>query len=195
MQSMVESLIPTRAEVLDVANAVIDGTDAVMLSEESAVGQHPAAAVAAMARVCIGAESYASDYRPYADAPRHYHRTDEAIAKASIDTANRLGVKAIAALTSSGATALWMSRIGSDIPIFAFTPHVATQRKVALYHGVHPTAFPAEAPDAPLEEITSSLLGVKAVEEGDLIIVTMGDLMGVQGATNTLKIIRVREQV
>ena len=142
MESMIQNPIPTRAEVSDVSNAVMDGTDAVMLSGETAVGKYPVKSIRAMSEVCQGAELF-----PLPEGlTRHrigdyFERVDEAIAMAVMYTANHLGVKAIIALTESGSTALWMSRIRSDIPIYAFTPHVATSRRVTMYRGVGSVFF------------------------------------------------------
>lgn len=197
MQSMVESQIPTRAEVFDVANAVLDGTDAVMLSAETAVGHYPDKAVAAMDRICRGAErqmaTMGSERRSYTS----FDRVDEAIAKASIYTANHLGVKAIAALTESGATPLWMSRISSGIPIYSLTRHVSTRRKVTLYRGVYPVSFEFTSTDH-MEVNRDAIDELKrrgAVHDGDLVIITKGDLTGVAGGTNAMKIVRVGELV
>ncbi|CAK0766554.1 pyruvate kinase II [Gammaproteobacteria bacterium] len=193
MESMIHSPIPTRAEVFDVANAVLDGTDAVMLSAETAVGHYPDKAVAAMDRICRGAEkqhlSMATDY--WVD--QHFSRTDEAIAMAAMYTANHLRVKAIVALTESGSTPLWMSRITSSIPIYALTPHVETQRKVTLYRGVYPIGFSLSATDHPRVnlEAVEELMRRGAVQDGDLAIITKGDLIGVQGGTNAMKIVRI----
>ncbi|MGB0721967.1 MAG: pyruvate kinase [Gammaproteobacteria bacterium] len=193
MQSMVDSPIPTRAEVLDVANAVMDGTDAVMLSAETAVGKYPAKTVAAMDRVCRGAEPHTKDALKHALASESYQRMDEAIAKASIITAQKLGVKAIAALTESGATALWMSRALSSIPVYALTPHVHTRRKVTMYRGVHPVSFDVSTSNhaAANKEAIDDLVRRNAVRDGDLVIITKGDLMGTQGGTNAMKIVKV----
>ena len=193
MESMIENPIPTRAEVFDVANAVLDGTDAVMLSAETAAGKHPVKAVAAMDRICREAEkqpiAMVSDHR----LNTRFGRTDEAIAMAAMYTANHLGVRAIAALTESGATPLWMSRISSGIPIYALTPHVATRRKVTLYRGVYPVSFKVESTDHPVvnKEAVDELVRRGAVRDGDLVIITKGDLMGVHGGTNAMKIVRV----
>ncbi len=197
MQSMVESQIPTRAEVFDVANAVLDGTDAVMLSAETATGRYPAKAVAAMDRICRGAERQADAVTVERRNPTRFQRVDEAIAKASIYTANHLGVKAIAALTESGATALWMSRVTSDIPIYAMTRHVATRRKVTLYRGVYPVSFDVTTTDHATvnREIVDELVRRGAVRDGDLVIITKGDLSGVAGGTNAMKIVRVGELI
>ncbi|RFA31221.1 pyruvate kinase [Alkalilimnicola ehrlichii] len=192
MQSMVHSPQPTRAEVLDVANAILDGTDAVMLSEETAAGEHPVAVVEAMARICQGTERYQRFHRGR-EQGRGYRYVDEAIAKASIDTANRLQVKAIAAFTESGSTALWMSRIGTEVPIYAFTRHDATQRRLSLYRGVYPRRFDiTEADHSQVNrEVVGQLESEGAVATGDLVIITKGDLAGVEGGTNTMKIVRV----
>jgi pyruvate kinase len=195
MQSMVENQIPTRAEVFDVANAVLDGTDAVMLSEETATGRFPVKAIEAMDRICRGAEK-----QNVAALSRHrvtseFQHVDEAIAMACMYTANHLNVRVIAALTESGATTQWMSRISSDIPIYAMTRHEATRRKVALYRGVYPLAFDINATtDSDInKDVTRELLEHGMVEDGDLVLITKGDMMGTHGATNTLKIIRVGE--
>ncbi|MCC5794923.1 MAG: pyruvate kinase [Chromatiales bacterium] len=194
MESMIHSRVPTRAEVSDVANAVIDGTDAVMLSAETAVGTHPARAVAAMADVCVGAEAYHLTLgRPSHRLDDRFQSVDEAIAMAVMYAANHLDVKCIIALTESGSTPLWMSRIRSDIPIFAFTRHEATKRRVALYRGVYPISFDITHTDAQrvYREIFALLQGMGHVADGDLVIFTRGELSGVAGGTNTMKILRV----
>jgi pyruvate kinase len=193
MESMIEKPIPTRAEVFDVANAVLDGTDAVMLSAETAVGKYPAQAVAAMDRVCREAEKQrqarTSDHRINTE----FQRIDEAIAMATMYTANHLGVKAIASLTESGSTPLWMSRISSGIPIYALTRHVSTRRKVTLYRGVYPVSFELSADDVETSnrEIIDELLRRGTVRDGDLIVITKGDRRGIGGGTNLMKILRV----
>ncbi|MGD8616694.1 MAG: pyruvate kinase, partial [Gammaproteobacteria bacterium] len=147
MQSMIENPIPTRAEVFDVANAVIDGTDAVMLSAETAAGRHVAKVIEAMDRICRGAERQRVEVAFERRTGVQFNRIDEAIAKAAMYTANHTGVKAIATLTESGATPLWMSRISSGIPIYALTRHVETRRKVTLYRGVYPVSFDVTTTD------------------------------------------------
>lgn len=194
MESMITSPIPTRAEVSDVANAVMDGTDAVMLSAETAIGQHPVAVINAVNEVCIGAEKYSlARGRTSHRLDDEFKAVDEAIAMAVMYTANHLAVKAIIALTESGSTTLWMSRIRSDIPVYAFTPHATTRRRVTLYRGVYPVSFSIENTDAQhlYQEIFSTLLSNKLVEVGDRVIFTKGDLKGVSGGTNAMKIIRV----
>jgi pyruvate kinase len=195
MQSMIESPIPTRAEVFDVANAVIDGTDAVMLSAETSTGMYPARVIEAMDRICAGAERQRSTQASERRTNIRFRRADEAIAKATMYTANSLGVKAIAALTESGATPLWMSRIRSGIPIYALTRHVETRRKVTLYRGVYPVSFDVTSTiHAEVNrEAIDELMRRGAVRDGDLVIITKGDLMGVHGGTNAMKIIKVGE--
>jgi pyruvate kinase len=194
MESMVHSRVPTRAEVSDVANAVMDGTDAVMLSAETAVGEHPVRAVAAMSEVCVGAEAYQfSAGRPRDRADDQFEGVDEAIAMAVMYTANHLRPQAIVALTESGSTTLWMSRVRTDIPIFAFTRHEVTRRRVQLYRGVYPVAFDITHSDPALvnQELLGVLRAMGHVEEGDLVIITKGDFTGVSGGTNSMKILRV----
>ncbi|MGH8136042.1 MAG: pyruvate kinase, partial [Steroidobacteraceae bacterium] len=195
MESMIHAPVPTRAEVSDVANAVMDDTDAVMLSAETAVGKHPDKVVRAMAQVIEGAEKWQTSNRP--DLQRVdgvFTRTDEGIAAAVMFTANHMDVRAIVALTESGSTALWMSRIRSDIPIYAFTRHAATQRRVTMYRGVYPVAFDVThpAPEQMYPSIFKRLIDDGLAAEGDLIIVTKGELSGVSGGTNTMKIIQVQ---
>jgi pyruvate kinase len=196
MQSMIDSPIPTRAEVFDVANAVLDGTDAVMLSAETAAGKYPAKVVEAMDRVCREAEKQSevrrSDHRLHSV----FGRIDEAIAMATMYTANHLGVAAIAALTESGATPKWMSRISSGIPIYALTPHVATRRKVTLFRGVYPISFDLRGTDTVRanREVVEELLRRGAIRNDDLVIITKGDFDGREGATNVMKIVRVGDQ-
>ena len=194
MESMIQNPIPTRAEVSDVANAVIDGTDAVMLSGETAVGSYPVEAIKAMSNVCVGAEKFPHPTgRASTRTGDKFAKVDEAIAMAAMYTANHMPVKAIVALTESGATTRWMSRVRSDIPIYAFTPYAATGRRVALYRGVYPVKFELEVThrNRLYAEIFSTLLSNKLVEEGDLVIFTKGDQEGVSGNTNAMKILKV----
>ncbi len=198
MESMINNEAPTRAEVSDVANAVMDGTDAVMLSAETAAGQFPVKTVTAMAEICVGAETY---HQSASRMSRHrmddrFRRVDEAVAMAAMYTANHLDVQAIIALTESGSTALWMSRIRSDIPIFALTRHAETLRRVALYRGVYPVAFDIVHSEVQriYQDVFAVLINMQAVNAGDLVIITKGDLEGVSGGTNGLKILRVTGQ-
>lgn len=193
MESMIHNAIPTRAEVFDVANAILDGTDAVMLSAETATGDHPDVVIEAVARVCLGAER-----NPLTQISKHrlecqFNRVDESIAMATMYTANHLKIKAIIALTESGSTPLWMSRIRSGIPIYGLSRHYASLRKMSLYRGVYPVLF--DVTQLRAEEINEKTIeyvqqqGI--VQEGDLVIVTKGDQLGINGGTNTLKIIQV----
>ncbi len=195
MESMIESPIPTRAEVLDVANAVFDGTDAVMLSAETASGKYPVEAVKAMHRICLEAEKHPRTRRSTHRIDRQFKRVDEAIAMATMYVANHFPVRAIAALTESGATPLWMSRISSGIPIYALTKHLKTCRKVTLYRGVYPIHFRFNTTEhtAQNKAALRELLRCRAVTEEDLVVITKGDLTGVSGGTNTLKIVKVKD--
>ncbi len=195
MESMTHNPVPTRAEVTDVANAVIDDTDAVMLSAETAVGRHPVKAVTAMAQVIVGAEKWQQGRgRERHRMDGQFTKMDEAIAMAVMYTASHLEVQAIVALTETGSTPLWMSRIRSDIPIYAFTRNEATRRRVTLYRGVYPIAF--DVTDGQPEVLFPSIFGLLVQQglaaHGDLVIVTKGDFSGVTGGTNTMKILEVR---
>ncbi|XTI72601.1 pyruvate kinase [Acidithiobacillus sp. AC3] len=194
MESMIHQPIPTRAEVSDVANAVLDGTDAVMLSAETASGQYPVEAVAAMARTCLEVERQmpCDVDEPFFD--RTLERVDETIAAAAILATQRAPIAAIAAFTESGSTALWLSRADSRVPIYALTPQVYTRRKVTLYRGVHPVNFPQSRHDDPLQVMRSAedeLRRRGVVRDGDLILITIGEPIGAPGGTNTLKLVRV----
>jgi len=195
MESMIHSPQPTRAEVSDVANAVLDGTDAVMLSAETAVGDYPVATVQAMDRIILGAErTYQS--RPSEDRPEQgMSHNDEAIARAAMHVANHLsGVKAIIAMTETGTTPRLMSRVRSGMPIFAFTPDPRTRRRVAIYRGVEPQHFEmAGDPGQVNRDAAAQLQRLGLVENGDRLILTKGDAVRVGGGTNTLKIITVGE--
>jgi pyruvate kinase len=196
LESMIHSQVPTRAEVSDIANAVLDGTDAVMLSAETAVGEYPVRAVATMAEICIGAESYYLTLgRPNHRNEDRFQGVDEAIAMAAMYTANHLPVTAIIALTESGSTPLWMSRIRSDIPIFAFTRHEATRRRVVMYRGVYPVPFDITHTNVEriYQEVFQLLLAKGHVRVGDLVIVTKGELSGVAGKTNAMQILSVTQ--
>lgn len=193
LQSMVESPIPTRAEVLDVANAVIDGTDAVMLSQETAAGRHPDKAVAAMRRVCLGAERQFEPTEDLAPGAHHMDRTDQAIAMAAMFLAARVGVRAIVALTESGTTAQWLSRYRSAVPIYALARNAAARRRMLLLRDVQPVEFDARDVDpAHVARAAVQLLFAQgAVAEGDRVLLTHGDHTGRGGGTNTLKLLHV----
>lgn len=198
MESMISNSQPTRAEVSDVANAVIDGTDAVMLSAETAVGSYPIEVVKAMSDVCSSAEVFSKDtFRTAHRSDDSFEFIDEAIASAVMYVANHMNVKAIIALTESGSTTLWMSRIRSDIPIFAFTRHEATRRRVTLYRGVYPVSFDiTHAESAKVyKEVFELLLDQGRVAEGDRVIISKGDNKGMQGGTNAMKILRVTRNI
>jgi pyruvate kinase len=197
MESMIVNTIPTRAEVSDVANAVMDGTDAVMLSAETATGRHPPKVVEAMSQIIIGAEKYQlAHVRIRQRNSGYFERFDEAIAAAVMYTANHLHVKAIVALTESGSTTLWMSRVRSDIPIYAFTRNAATRGRVTLYRGVYPVAYDVADKDreAFYFSIFRLLLDLKLVVDGDFIILTKGELSGVSGGTNSMQILQVTQK-
>jgi pyruvate kinase len=194
MESMIVNTIPTRAEVSDVANAVMDGSDAVMLSAETAAGKHPTKVVEAMAQIIEGAEKYQGAHvRIKQRTSGYFERTNEAIAAAVMYTANHLHVKAIVALTESGETTLWMSRVRSDIPIYALTRQASTRSRVTLYRGVYPVAYDVtdDNRDSHYFSIFRQLLDLKLVAEGDLIILTKGELTGVAGGTNSMQILQV----
>lgn len=194
MESMIVNAVPTRAEVSDVANAVLDGTDAVMTSAETASGKYPVETVETMAAICLEAEK--SDVvkldADFLNAT--FTRIDQSIAYGALFTAHHLRVKAIVALTESGSTALWMSRHNIDIPIYAITPILATQRKAALYRNV--CTFEMERStdrEATLKAAQDLLLAKGAVHKGDMIVITWGEPMGQVGGTNALKIMKVGE--
>ncbi|WP_323816144.1 pyruvate kinase [Cellvibrio sp. NN19] len=197
MESMINSPLPTRAEVFDVANAVLDGTDAVMLSAETAAGSFPVETVEAMVRIILGAEKHPTASFDTYRMDQAFSSIDESIALASMFTANHLdGVKAIICFTESGSTPRLMSRVGSQLPIFAFSRHVSTQRKVAMYRGVQPVAFnTSSAPSA--DDFLQAIGMLKAqgdLANGDLVIISSGDTT-LLGGTNTMKVLRVDDSM
>ena len=194
MESMITNPIPTRAEVSDVANAVLDGTDAVMLSAETAVGDYPVETIEAMARICIKAEAEGEDHTiDRRTASQKFSRIDQSIAMSALFAASHLKVKAIVALTQSGSTPLWMSRLNAGVPIFAMTPLPETLSKVTLFSGVHPIAFASSSKDQSqtLRDAEDELVRLKVVAKGDLMVVTVGEAIGQSGHTNTMKIVKV----
>ena len=193
MDSMIENPIPTRAEVFDVANAVLDGTDAVMLSAETSVGAYPDRAVEAMARTCVEAEKQWTEYEPDSMLDRAFERVDQAVAMSAIYCANRIKVAAIAALTETGAVTRWMSRIDTDIPIFALSRHLATLRRVTLYRGVYPLFLDIAkvAYTEVTREVLKRLQTHGGLKDGDKVILTKGDSHGHTGGTNGMKIVTV----
>lgn len=198
MESMISSPMPTRAEVSDVANAVFDHTDAVMLSAETAAGQYPVQAVEAMDRICRGAEQSRnlakSGHRLYEE----FDNIDETIALAAIYTANHLdGVKAIICMTESGATPKQATRLRTTLPVFALSDNPETQTKVAMYRNVHTIPFSSikmqvnEINQRAIDEIVKT----GCAKTGDLVVITKGDYVNAQGGTNTLKIVKIGDKI
>src|SRR5262245_6208518 len=195
MESMIASPVPTRAEVSDVANAVLDGTDAVMLSAETAAGKYPVETVEAMSRVCVEAEKSTPVTLDRDFLDRVFTRVDQSIAMAALFTAYHLQVKAIASLTESGSTALWMSRLNCGVPIYALTSQTATRYRVSLFRDTFPLtiSYHGHDRDALLEEAERVLVENGVVQTGELIVVSFGEPIGKSGGTNTMKIVRVGE--
>ena len=195
MESMIASPVPTRAEVSDVANAVLDGTDAVMLSAETASGMYPVETVLSMSRICVVAENSAPVTLDREFLDRVFTRVDQSIAMAALFTAFHLKVKAIAALTESGSTALWMSRLNCGVPIYALTTRTATRYRCALFRDTYPlmVSYTGDDRDVLLQEAEDALLRSGLVQKGDLIVLTHGEPIGKSGGTNTMKIVSVGE--
>ncbi|GGE59890.1 pyruvate kinase [Streptosporangium jomthongense] len=198
MESMITNPMPTRAEVSDVANAVMDYTDAVMLSAETAVGDYPVQAVEAMVRICMGAERHPSMHQSKHRMHESMEHIDEAVALSAMYAANHLtGVAAIICMTETGATPRLMSRIKSGLPIFAFSRHHSTQHRVVMYRGVQTIPFDSE--EIPNHETNaraiSELLDRNEVSVGDLVVITKGDYINAQGGTNAMKIVRVGSEI
>ncbi len=194
MESMITNPIPTRAEVSDVANAVLDGTDAVMLSAETAVGDYPVETIQSMARICVQAESEMDDISTdHRLLQSKFTRIDQSIAMSALYAASHIKVKAIVALTQSGSTALWMSRVNAGVPIFAMTPMKATLSKVTLFRGVYPISLKltSKDPSQTLLDAEDELVRLGLVADGDLIVMTIGEAIGKAGHTNTMKIVVV----
>jgi pyruvate kinase len=192
MESMILNPVPTRAEVSDVANAVLDGTDAVMLSAETAVGRYPLETVEEMAKICVEAEKAEYGELESDFTGKTFSRIDQSIAIGALFTAHHLGAKAIVALTDSGSTPLWMSRHDIRVPIYALTPRLATQRKMALYRNVRPLLMDTIVDrDSALAQAEDHLLRRHIVQSGDVYAITCGEPMGAPGGTNMLKICRV----
>jgi pyruvate kinase len=194
LESMIENPIPTRAEVFDVANAVLDGTDAVMLSAETAAGDYPKNAVVTMAEVCLEAEK-----NPIAKMSHHrlnesFEYIDETIAMSAMYAANHLGANVVASLTETGKTAMWMSRISSNVSIYAMSDNVQTLRKVTLYRGVYPCGIDKDTNTEWSEvnrRVVDTLTDSGVVENGDLVVLTKGMYKDKSGGTNMMKILRV----
>jgi len=191
MESMIANPVPTRAEVSDVANAVLDGTDAVMLSAETAAGKYPLETVQEMAKICEEADKAEYTELEADFSGKTFGRIDQSIAMGALFTAYHLGAKAIVALTDSGSTPLWMSRHRIHVPIYALTPRVATQRKMALYRNVRPLLMDTSVDrDTALAEAEGHLKSRGIVQRGDVYAITCGEPMGAPGGTNMLKICR-----
>ena len=192
MESMITNPVPTRAEVSDVANAVLDGTDAVMLSAETAAGKYPLETVIEMAQICLAAESAESVELDADFTGKTFDRIDQTIALGALFTAHHLGAKAIVALTESGSTVLWMSRHRIHIPIYALTTQQSTQRKMALYRNVRPLLMDTSADrDTALAQAEAHLKSRGIMQTGDVYAITCGEPMGSPGGTNMLKICKV----
>jgi len=192
MESMIVNPVPTRAEVSDVANAVLDGTDAVMLSAETAAGKYPVETIAQMAAIALEAEtaedvSLETDFRN-----KRFGRIDQSIAMGALFTAHHLGCKAILALTESGSTALWMSRHNIKVPIYGLTSQLVSQRKMTLYRNVRPLLMPTFSDrDTALAAAEALLVERGVLRPGDTYAITCGEPMGYPGGTNMLKVCRV----
>jgi pyruvate kinase len=193
MESMIHAPVPTRAEVSDVANAVIDGTDAVMLSAESAAGGYPVQTIKAMAEICVEAEKSNLVKLDTDFLDQRFLRIDQTIALGALFTAHHINANAIAALTESGSTPIWMSRHNIHLPIFALTPKLATQRALSTYRNVFPIGLDfTKDRDTALQEVEDCLKKLGAVKQGDTVVLTSGEPMGEPGGTNTLKIVYVK---
>jgi pyruvate kinase len=197
MESMISSPVPTRAEVSDVANAVLDGTDAVMLSAETASGLYPVEVIEAMARICVEAEQTQPLNLEQDFLNRVFQRVDQSIAMAALFTAYHLKVKCIASLTESGSTALWMSRLNAGVPIYALTSQTTTRYRCALFRDVFPlmVKFVGHDREELLREAEKVLVENRVVQQGDLIVLTIGEPIGKSGGTNTMKIVKVGEHL
>jgi pyruvate kinase len=193
MESMIQNPVPTRAEVSDVANAVLDGTDAVMLSAETAAGKYPVETIEQMAAIAEAAEA-ADEVTLDADfTNKQFRRIDQSIAMGALFTAHHLRCKAILALTESGSTALWMSRHRIDVQIYGLTSQLRTQRRMALYHNVQPLLIThTEDRDEALREAEAVMVAQGVLKPGDTYAITCGEPMGYPGGTNMLKVCQVR---
>lgn len=198
LETMVHNVVPTRAEVSDVANAVLDSTDAVMLSAESASGDHPVIAVQTMDRICIAAEKQPATTASNCRMECYFSSVDEVISMASMYAANHMGIAAIISLTESGRTPLWMSRIRSGIPIYGLSRHLNTLGRMALYRDVYPIEFDVTQYTSLSTVKRAAVVELQRlgyVKLGDLVIVTCGDHIGVHGMTNSMTILKVGEKV
>ena len=196
MESMIANAVPTRAEVSDVANAVLDGTDAVMLSAETAAGKYPVETVEAMASICVEAERFEELKLEGDFVDKTFTRIDQSIAMAALFTAHHLGCKAIVALTESGSTALWMSRHRVRMPIYALSPQVGSVRRMALFRNVRAVLmhFPSDRDEALRQAEALLVQQHRALEIGDSYAITCGEPIGAPGGTNMLKLVRVAKR-
>jgi len=192
METMVHNALPTRAEVSDVANAVLDGTDAVMLSAETATGNFPDKTVEVMNEICLAAERQRITQVSHHRLECQFNRVDETIAMSAMYAANHGNTRAIVALTETGSTVLWMSRIRSGLPIYGLSPHERARGRMTLYRGVYPIDFdPTQYPkDKVVFKALQALGQLGAVQEGDRVVMTKGDNLSV-GMTNTMTIMNV----
>jgi pyruvate kinase len=197
MESMIASPVPTRAEVSDVANAVLDGTDAVMLSAETASGKYPVEVIEAVNRICIEAEQTQPLTLEQDFLNRVFTRVDQSIAMAALFTAYHLKVKCIASLTESGSTPLWMSRLNCGVPIYALTSQTSTRYRCALFRDVFPlmVTYAGHDREELMREAEDTLVQSGVVEGGELIVLTFGEPIGKPGGTNTMKIVKVGEHL
>jgi pyruvate kinase len=192
MESMIHNPVPTRAEVSDVANAVLDGTDAVMLSAETASGRYPVETIEQVAAIALEAESAEDSSIDTDFANKRFDRIDQSIAMGALFTAHHLGCKAIVALTESGSTALWMSRHNVKVPIFGLTSQPFSQNRMALYRNVRPLLMQSCTDrDAALAQAEALLVESGALRPGDTYAITCGEPMGHPGGTNMLKVCRI----
>lgn len=195
LQSMVDNPIPTRAEVLDVANSVIDGTDAVMLSAETASGSHPVKAVEAMARICLGAERQFKHKTDFEKAPRDLQRVDQAIAMSAMFIAEHINLRGIISLTESGGTARYLSRFRASVPIFGLSRFGSARRRMCMMRDVYPVNFDSDGQSMRVaaRKAVKQLFDLKLLEAGDRVLITSGDHMEQHGATNTMRLLAVGE--
>ncbi len=190
METMIHNSVPTRAEVSDVANAVLDGTDAVMLSAETATGNFPDKTVEVMNEICLAAERQKITQVSQHRLECRFTRVDETIAMAAMYAANHVDTKAIIALTETGSTPLWMSRIRSGIPIYGLSRNPEARGRMTLYRGVYPTEFDVtkQAMEVVQQAAIDCLVERGALQKGDSVIVTNGSNLGDSGGANTMKI-------
>lgn len=198
MESMISSPVPSRAEVSDVANAVLDGTDAVMLSAETAVGAHPPKVIETVARVCLAVEKQPATRTSGHRIENHFERLDEVIAMSAMYAANHMRIKAVAAISASGTTPLWMSRIRTGIPIYGLSRHSDALGRMTLFRNVYPVRFDMSRlhPDHQIvPRVIAELRARDLVQTTDRVLITKGDHAGVHGGTNSMKVVQVQEDV